>query len=148
MAGIAGLLVRYLHVAAMALAVGGALLIAAAIRLLPGGANRRTAAAFARAYEWLFWGALGVLVLTGVGNLGQFGAAVPGPETRWGSVLLAKLVAVLVLLGASLVRTLAVREWTADASLDGSTGALTVAYGATGAYLLGLLVLAEVLAHG
>ena len=146
MGGAASLFVRFLHVVAMALAVGGALATAAAIRLAP--PNDRTATTLARSYEWVFWSALGVLVMTGVGNLGQFGAAVPGPGTQWGTVLLAKLVAVLALLGASIVRTLAVRVWTADASSDAPAGALAVAYGATGAYLLGLLVLAEVLAHG
>lgn len=78
------LAIRTVHVLAMALLVGGAAGLWAAARRTPDDLH-----ALATGYEWLFWAALGVLVLTGVGNLGALGA--PGPATRWGQVLLAKL---------------------------------------------------------
>src|SRR5262245_35746877 len=90
-------LIRWLHVAAMAGLLGGAVLVSGIAR------RPRTPGAVgpddpflvaARAYEWLFWTALGVLVMTGVGNLGAFGPALPGRETAWGGKLIFKLAAI------------------------------------------------------
>lgn len=138
-------LVRWVHVAGMAVLVGGAALAWATTR------SGDDATPTAVVYEWLFWGAVGLVVLTGVGNLGAMAPAVPGPETRWGTTLAVKLAAVLGLLAGSLVRTLAVVRWRAlDAPAgDTQTGdRLPAVYAGTVGYLLVLVALAEVLAHG
>lgn len=133
-------LVRLVHVGGMAVLLGGAVLAWAQSR---SGADALTTATV---YEWLFWGALGLVVLTGVGNLGAMGSAIPGPASDWGAVLAVKLAAVVGLLAGSLVRTLAVARWRAA---DGPPGdRLGATYGATAGYLLVLVALAEVLAHG
>ena len=139
------LFVRWSHVAAMATALGGALLVAAVVfsRREPSGALTA-----ALAYERLFWAAAGVLVMTGVGNLGAFGRTLPEPRTEWGTALTVKLVAVALLVAISLPRTLAVLRLE-RASAEGSAvgGALRAVYAGTVA-LLGIIVLvAEVLAH-
>lgn len=139
------LAVRWGHVVAMAVALGGAVLVTAAV------AARGTAPgalAIALAYERVFWGAAGVLVMTGVGNLGAFGRSLPAPDTEWGAALTVKLAAIALLLALSLPRTLAILELgrrdAAEAPLRRGLGRL---YGAT-AILLGLIVLvAQVLAH-
>jgi putative copper export protein len=59
-------------------------------------------------YERAFWAAAGVLVMTGVGNLGAFGAQLPSRDSAWGITLLAKLALVVVLMLASVPRTLVV----------------------------------------
>ena len=132
------LAIRTVHVLAMALLVGGAAGLWAAARRRVDDLH-----VLARRYEWLFWAALGGLVVTGVGNLGALGA--PGPGTRWGRTLLAKLVIVALFVLGSAVRTLAVTR------TDRSTPLAAWgrrAYGLTTVTLLGLVVLAEVLAHG
>lgn len=101
------LAVRWLHVAAAATLLGGALLVwALTWRTAPGSAE--TLLLTAGTYEWGFWGAVGLVVMTGVGNLGAFGGALPGPETTWGARLAWKLLAGVMLLLLSLVRTLLV----------------------------------------
>ncbi|MBX0297161.1 CopD family protein [Halomicroarcula sp. F27] len=141
------LAVRTLHVLTVTVLVGGTVAV---------WYGYRTAAVTdltsARRYEWLFWGALGVLVLTGVGNLGALG--VPGPTTDWGRTLLVKLVAVLGVAVGSAVRTLVVVRagerdgFEADTANTALRGTLGRAYGVTAVALLALVVLAEVLAHG
>jgi len=135
------LAIRTLHVLGMALVLGGAVGVWAAVR-----GPVSDLRALAMTYEWVFWAALGVLVLTGVGNLGALGA--PGPETRWGAVFLVKLTLVIVLVAGSAVRTLALVR--ADQAVpDGVLAAWSRrAYGLTTVTLLGIVVLAEVLAHG
>ena len=69
------LIVRWLHVAAMAVMLGGAALVTwLAMR-----SSRAVIAETAVRYEQLFWAGLGVIVMTGVGNLGAFGLALPQP---------------------------------------------------------------------
>ncbi len=140
MAGTLHVAVRTLHVLGMAVMLGGAAALWYAARRGDG-----PLAGFATAYEWAFWGAIGVMVVTGVGNLGALGA--PGPETRWGTILTAKLGFVVAFVLGSLVRTLAVALLKED---DGGTSPVFYrrAYGATTAVLLALVVIAEVLAHG
>jgi putative copper export protein len=100
----------------------------------------------ARGYEWLFWAAAGVLVMTGVGNLGAFGSGLPEPDTRWGTTLVVKLSSVFVLIVLSVPRTLAVgalvRERPATARRLGFF------YGVTAAALALILGIAILLAHG
>lgn len=140
--------VRWLHVLGMAVALGGAVL-AWGVAGRTSGDARGPPLAVARTYEVLFWGAAGVLVMTGVGNLGARAPAIPGVDTRWGTILAAKLLAVLGLLGLSLLRTLVVhrvRVLAAGTPVGGRL--LRAGYGLTALYLLGLLALAVVLAHG
>ena len=59
-------------------------------------------------YEQVFWAAAGVLVMTGIGNLGAFGASLLEPSTSWGTTFIAKLWLVAVLIVVSLPRSLAV----------------------------------------
>lgn len=135
------LAVRALHVLAMAGVVGGA---AAAWH---GCRSGSVGVAAAGRYERAFWAAMGVLVLTGVGNLGAIGA--PGPATAWGRTLLAKLLLVVAVVCGSAVRTLVVvRAGNAGADRAAVRRTLARAYGATTGVLVIVVILAEVLAHG
>lgn len=140
MAALIHIAVRTLHVLGMAVLLGGAGALWYTARRGDG-----TVASIATHYERAFWGALGVMVVTGVGNLGALGA--PGPDTRWGTILTVKLAIVAAFVLGSLVRTLAVVRME---SADGrhTTPFCRRAYGATTGVLLVLVVLAEVLAHG
>jgi uncharacterized membrane protein len=137
------LFVRLVHVLAMAIILGGAAFAWQAIR--GGGSNpHRTM----RRFEWAFWGAIGLLVATGVGNLGALGP--PGPSTRWGTVLTVKLIAVFAFLLLSIVRSLAVLQL-GDADGASETPAfdrLRTLYAGTVWWLVLTVALAEVLAHG
>ena len=135
----ARLAVRAAHLAAMGVMLGGSALCAwALLRRHPG------ADAWARAYEWLFWGAAGVSVATGVGNLGALGDAMPAPDTGWGGALRWKLVLLLAGLPVAALRTLVAR-----ADLDGRAGrALAALHAATSAGVLAALVLGQEMAHG
>src|SRR6476646_7796682 len=93
------LLIRYLHIVAMALMLRGALLLwrlSVSAPATDGDAQQRLMLVGARRYEFLFWLALGVIVMTGVGNLGALGAALPGPQSTWGTKFIAKVGFVLV----------------------------------------------------
>jgi len=149
------LAIRSLHVLAMAVAVGGATLAWILLRRFadPSAPSATPTDApsvavahrVAAAYEWLFWAALGVLVLTGVGNLGSLAPTLPGG--RWGLVLDVKLPLVLALLVGSAVRTLLLVR--ARAGVDPpSPLTLRHAYAATALVLLLVVALGEVLAHG
>ena len=137
--------VRWLHVAGVAVVFGGATLTWVVCWYRPA-----VAPEVGRAYEWSFWGAAGVVVAAGVGNLGALAPAVPGGG--WGTTLALKLPLVAALLVLSLARTLLVvdgRETTAGASgVPSSHVALTRAYAATTLLLALLVALGEVLAHG
>jgi len=88
--------IRWVHVAAMATAFGGAITVLA-LSTRPGADSAEAVTAVAVRYEWLFWAAAGVLAMTGIGNLAAFGAALLGPATNWGATLLLKLGSVLAL---------------------------------------------------
>jgi hypothetical protein len=135
------LVVRYVHVVAMATAFGGALLVTWLAWRLPAARISE----IALRYEQLFWLAAGVLVMTGVGNLGAFGIALPAPATGWGRTFIAKLVLIVLLVLVSLPRSLAiVRLSTAPAA-----GArLRSTYTTTSVLLAAIVALALVLAHG
>src|SRR5438876_11151530 len=99
--------IRWLHVAAMATAFGGAITVLA-LAPRPGVDSASAVLGVALRYEWLFWASAGVLAMTGIGNLAAFGAALLGPATNWGTTLVLKLGSVLALVLLSLPRTLAV----------------------------------------
>src|SRR2546428_3508574 len=140
--------IRWLHVAAMATAFGGAITVLA-LATRPGVDSATAVLGVALRYEWLFWAAAGVLAMTGIGNLASFGAALLGPATNWGTTLPLKLGSVLALVVLSRPRTLAV------ARMSASTGATTSfvltlrnLYGATAVAFAVILALAVWLAHG
>ena len=139
------LAVRWLHVLAATVAVGGSVLTWALLRVDPGEADGTHAVRVARGYEWLLWAALGTLVATGVGNLGAFAPTLPAG--RWRTTLTTKLVLLSVVLVGSAVR---VRLLTRLPSSPGASEErlLRAAYGATAVGLVAVLTLAEVLAHG
>jgi putative copper export protein len=97
------LAIRWLHVAAMAVAFGGAFLVA-----WLSWRTKDDVIETAVRYEQVFWAAAGVLVMTGIGNLGAFGASLLEPSTSWGTTLIAKLWLVAVLIVVSLPRSIAV----------------------------------------
>jgi len=121
----------------MATALGGALLLAVlATRRGPWMPD------LARNYEALFWGAAGLLVLTGVGNLGALGV-VPARGSRWGDLFAVKIGAVVLLLALSMARTMAVAR-----ARGAPSRFLRVAYGCTAGLLAGIASLGVQLAHG
>jgi hypothetical protein len=140
--------IRWLHVVAMAVAVGGALLVAALAFAPRAGDDGRGVLETAARYEWTFWVAAGVIVMTGVGNLGAFGRALPPPTSTWGATLDLKLVAVAALLAASLPRSLVVAELARGQIQTRVMVVLRAAYGGTATVLAAILGLAVFLAHG
>ncbi|MFB6101653.1 MAG: CopD family protein [Haloplanus sp.] len=134
----AHLLVRWLHVLAMAVALGGTALAWGVSYT----ADAETAIATATTFEAAFWGAFGVLVATGIGNLGALAPAIP--RDQWGAILLLKLGLVLVVLVGSAVRTATVRAARQAETLP----ALDRGYALTAVALVAIVGLAEVLAHG
>jgi hypothetical protein len=140
--------IRWLHVAAMATAFGGAITVLA-LSTRPGVDSASAVVAVAVRYEWLFWAAAGVLAMTGIGNLAAFGAALLGPRTDWGETLMWKLGLVLLLVVLSLPRTLAVARMSASGPIaPGVVIAVRNLYGATTATFAVILGLAVWLAHG
>lgn len=143
MSALSALLVRFAHVAGMAILLGGALFVWNSLRTAGVGYDSIRLAAH---YEWVFWGTMALMVVTGVGNMGELGA--PGPTTRWGTVLTVKLAVVAVLVVGSFVRTFVVL--TARRSGAGAIDETRLSrfYTATWVVVGVLLALAEVLAHG
>jgi len=131
--------VRWLHVAAMALALGGAFLVA----WLAFRESADRVVTVALRYEQVFWLAAGTLVMTGVGNLGAFGTGLPLPGTGWGATFTTKLILVAAIVALSLPRTLVV-------TMPGTPGSQTLRtiYSVTAAGLVGVAGLAVMLAHG
>jgi putative copper export protein len=143
------LAMRFLHVLGMALLLGGSAVAWIGHRWH----DAEPSAAFdaARRYEWLFWGVVAVMVVTGVGNVGAFGEGLPGIGTGWGVTFAVKLAGVVGLLAGSLVRSLLVgrcAELRTRPARREAVRRLRVAYGATTLYVVVLLALAEVLSHG
>jgi hypothetical protein len=140
--------IRWVHVAAMATAFGGAVTVLA-LAARPGSDAPRAVVTVAIRYEWLFWAAAGVLAMTGIGNLAAFGAGLSGPASPWGTTLMLKLGSVLALVVLSLPRTLAVAGMSEASAIGaGVVPTLRNLYGATtGAFAI-ILALAIWLAHG
>ena len=141
--------IRWVHVAAMATAFGGAITVFA-LSTRSGGLSASAMMAVAMRYEWLFWAAAGVLAMTGIGNLAAFGPALLGPSTDWGATLTVKLGSVLALIILSLPRTLAVARMSVAAEAVAPNAIVTVRnlYGATTAAFVLILALAVWLANG
>jgi hypothetical protein len=129
----------------MAAILGGALLVWW-LGVARKGADAGIVVDVAERYEWIFWAAIGLQVMTGVGNLGAFGQALPPSASGWGTKLVVKLVAVLALAVLSVPRTLAV---VAMAGVkQPRSGLLSALYGVTTAMVVGIAGLAIWLAHG
>jgi hypothetical protein len=142
------LAIRWLHVAAMATAFGGAVTVLA-LSTRPGVETGSAVVGVAIRYEWIFWAAAGLLAMTGIGNLAAFGAGLSGPATPWGTTLLLKLGSVLALVIVSLPRTLAVARLRAGSTMaPGVVITLRNLYGATAGAFAVTLALAIWLAHG
>lgn len=140
--------IRWLHVAAMATAFGGAITVLA-LSARPGPDSANAVLSVAIRYEWMFWAAAGVLAMTGIGNLAAFGAALLGPATNWGATLVLKLGSVLTLVVLSLPRTLAVARMSSPGgNALASVTTVRNLYGATTAALATILAFAIWLAHG
>lgn len=143
--GLLSVAIRWTHVVAMAVVLGGAALLwVLSIRAEPTAARAVTWAAVR--YEHAFWAAVGVLVMTGVGNLAAFGMQLPSAGGEWGTAMLSKLILVLALATLSVPRTLAVaRVAGAGDVADVGFGWL---YGATTLAVLVILALAVWASHG
>jgi hypothetical protein len=150
MALVPAVAVRALHLLAVAGLVGGAGLTWLQFRRVAEAGDGTAALSLAETYEWLFWVAVGLVALTGVGNLGAMAPAVP-TEGAWTTTLVVKLGLLLLFLVASVWRTLVVVGTRGDDDSSASSRALGVlqwSYAGTTAVLVTLLALAEVLAHG
>ena len=151
---LSGLLIRWAHLAAFALLLGGAILLwglSRTSRSLEPAEHGRLMLLAAERYETLFWAAIGLIVATGAGNLGAFGGALPGRETVWGLRLTIKLAAVLTFLLLSLLRTLLiVRLKAAGVGVAALPLAkfLQTLYVGTALLTISILGLAVWLAHG
>lgn len=144
------LAVRLLHVLSMALLLGGPVLLWLGFRRATGAGETAVVLSTATSYEWLFWAAIGTIVATGVGNLGTLAPGIPGPGTGWGLTLAVKLPLVVVFVVGSTVRTVLVDHVdrvpvSHNAAINRT---LRRSYAATALYLVGVVLLAEVLAHG
>jgi putative copper export protein len=139
------LVVRWLHVLAATVAVGGSVLTWALLRVDRAPDAEASGVTVARGYEWLFWAAAGTLVATGVGNLGALAPTLPAG--RWRATLDLKLLAFLLVLGGSALRVSLLTRVRRHPERV-TRRLLRTTYGATAVGLVILLALAEVLAHG
>ena len=129
----------------MAAILGGALLVWW-LGVRRKGANAGVVLDVAERYEWIFWAAIGLQAMTGVGNLGAFGDALPASASGWGTKLIVKLVAVLALAVLSVPRTLAVVAMAGTQRPQPDL--LSALYGGTAIFVVGIAGLAVWLAHG
>ncbi len=144
-------IVRWIHVVSMALLLGGGIpvLLFALDSKKPG--QPSLLAALVAKYESVFWFAIGIQVITGIGNLGSFGAGLPDVHSLWGAKLLVKLVVVTLFVGFSLVRTLlTTRLGFCINSMPAARSAKTYegVYGISALLLVAIVLMAEALAHG
>lgn len=150
MAVVPAVAVRALHVLAVAGLVGGAGLTWLQFRGVRDADDWPAALSLAERYEWLFWLAVGLVALTGVGNLGAMAPAVP-TEGEWATTLVVKLGLLLLFLVASVWRTLVVVSVRGHGGRRPAStrvvGLLQWSYAGTTVLLGTLLALAEVLAH-
>ncbi len=141
--------VRWLHVTSVAFLFGGALLLFILFLVSKRrSADRQTLVDMMQAYEWASWGAIGLVVMTGVGNLGHFGEALPEPDSEWGRKLTLKLALVGVFLAFSTVRSMAVTLLQMDPESRRAVPAgLQGMYAATAVFVAAIVGVAVALAH-
>ncbi len=138
----------------MAYLFGGSLLLwiwLAGLRSAPASVSAPHLLISIAAYERYYWVAAGLIVLTGVGNLGVFGSDLPGRDTRWGTILVVKLSVVLLFLAFSFARGLLASRlgWQVDETPPERLRSLSCGlYAATALFLAAILALAVTIAHG
>ena len=148
------LFTRWVHMLSMAALLGGALLmwwLAGGWQPWESEEEGRLLLFGARRYEWLFWISIGLLTLTGIGNLGAFGSDLPAGGSGWGIRFVVKLFLVLILIAFSLFRSLFVGGLWHNQNRIEPSGIVKVAralYAATTLLALAILLLAVFLAHG
>lgn len=144
-------LIRTIHVGSAAFILGGAVLLILVFFVAreQRATNARWQLTLMQAYEWGFWGAVGLIVATGVGNLGHFGKALPAPSSDWGHHLTTKLALVAALLLYSMVRCMAL-----FVALNPEAGlgrqrlrSLQMLYTGTAVLAMGVVGIAVALAH-
>ena len=140
--------IRWLHVTSAAFLFGGALLLFILFLVSKRrAADRRTLLDLMQAYEWASWGAIGLIVVTGVGNLGHFGAGLPNPDSEWGREFTLKLALVGLFLAFSAVRSLSVALLELRPEASGVPSGLQGMYAATSVFVAAILGVAVALAH-
>lgn len=146
------LIIRFVHVISAGILIGGSTLVWVVARKFPKDAmSLRSFITTVEQYEWIFWGTIGLLVMTGVGNLGSFGTHVPEHATRWGHTLSFKFIGTICLLLISLVRTLLICQVMAAKNRQltpTGVGILRQFYAGTTILTTLLILLALSLAHG
>jgi hypothetical protein len=142
--------VRYIHVASVTLLLGGSALLCAWSVSLKEEHGAAAVVQAASTFEWMFWSIAGVLVLTGVSNLGLKGDGLMPPNTTWGAALSVKLAVALTLLAVSLTRSdIVIRcRQTRFVSPERAGRVLGWMYGFTVVLLLTALWIGLGLAHG
>jgi uncharacterized membrane protein len=95
MSGTGWLAVRWLHVLAMALFVGGQLMLVVAVLPALRGSDRQVLRSVARRFGWASLAALGVLIATG--------SALASHDMRWGSGTLHVKLALVITVAALIV---------------------------------------------
>lgn len=141
--------VRLVHVLAMAVVVGGATAIWAMVRRA--GPEQMPPMSTALRYERWFWAAVGLLVMTGVGNVGALGDAFPPFTSTRGLVFAVKFGLVLALLILSLLRMLVIARLAslpARSLTDIGRRAVTGWYRTTALTGGGIAALGVLVAHG
>jgi hypothetical protein len=138
--------VRYVHIVSAAVLSGGALSICTLISRPAAALDPRTTLAAAAVYERAFWALAGVIVATGVSNLGLKEGGLLGPQTGWGMALSLKLTLALLLLLLSVVRSDFVAR--TPPPTPRARAALFVLYGGTAAVMFAALWIGLGLAHG
>ncbi len=144
-------LTRLIHVAAMAVLLGGSWSIWLLLAVRAGDGAVEVSSSAVLQFEILAWIALGLLALTGIGNLGAFGAFLPASDSAWGLKLIAKLALVLILFLVSLYRSfaaVAVRWQSQPAESPVLFQRLRALYAVTGLLGAAILALAVSLSHG
>jgi uncharacterized membrane protein len=145
-------LIRWVHVVSMGFLLGGAFLLwGLTVKPIAVQEQReRLLLLIAERYEWLFWGAVGLLVATGIGNLGAFGNTLPDRLTPWGGKMMIKLFTVLFFLLLSMLRTLLIIRFSfAESGVVSAPQSKTFQflYAGTALYLAAVLLAAVALAH-
>ncbi len=139
--------VRMIHVLAATVLVGGPLsmlLLTAATqrdRLPPA-----AILALATRIEVAYWLAFGLIVATGIGNLGALGNGLPAPGTTWGTTLTLKLLIVAALALFSAVRAIVIARHSLNPT-PLAAAALASWYGTTTAATTVVVAFAIWLAH-
>lgn len=134
-------IVRGLHVLSSGLVLGGAAMIWLALRVTPAVSVR-----LLWWFEAIFWGTIGILVFTGLGNIAGFG--LPTVETDRGRILLVKLSVILAVVAGSVIRTFVVVELDRREQTETANHRLRWLYAATAWAVAFVIIAAGVFVRG